>query len=89
MGMAFHSISGMLTATTNGFALNAIKSDSVGRPRGDSEENRPGTSPFVGAAADCCTGFDGTACGDTAASSLPPAEAATNVASSREETPLR
>ena len=88
MGMAFHSISGMLTATTNGFALNAIKSDSVGRPSGDSEENKPGTSPLVGAA-DFGTGFDGTACGDTPASGLTPAEAATNVASSREETPLR
>jgi hypothetical protein len=88
-GVAFHSISGMFTATTNGLALNAIRSDSVGRPSGDCQENKPGTSPLVGGAADCGAGFDGAACGDLPASCLTPAEAATNVASCREEAPLR
>ena len=87
--MAFHSISGMFTAITKGLALNAIASDSVGRPSGEREENRPGTSSLVGRAAGFAAGFGrGAGCsagGFAAAASFAPA---TSAASSLADTAL-
>ena len=83
IGMAFHSISGMFIAITNGLALNAIASDRVGRPSGDREENRPGTSPLAGPAivdfaADFGGGAGGSAGGFAGAPGFAPATSTPN-----------
>ena len=49
IGRPFHSISGMLIATTNGLLDSASPNDSVGRASGDWAEKMPGTSCLVGA----------------------------------------
>src|SRR5580700_5809591 len=87
IGTAFHSISGMLRATTNGLVVNAMASDSVGKASGDSAENSPGTSDLVGGTleflvSDCRAGNCNALAGERLTSSALPFDAAATAAMS-------
>jgi hypothetical protein len=87
IGRPFHSISGMLSATTNGLVEKAMASDSVGNASGDCAEKSPGTSDFVGGTfeflvSDCFAGDSSAPAGERLGSSAMPLPAATIAATS-------